>query len=115
MQIQSIIVGLLAAVAMAAPAVDIEARQAGRVEVQACACMNEQGKTTIGACLNGWGSSVDRDGQEYCYPYRLANIPKIPELFSASECARSYSPLFPISSCKPAYICPSFFDQYTIC
>lgn len=65
MQIQSIIVGLLAAVAMAAPAVDIEARQAGRVEVQACACMNEQGKTTIGACLNGWGSSVDRDGQEY--------------------------------------------------
>lgn len=65
MQIQSIIAGLLVTVAMAAPATDIEARQAGRVAVQACACANAQGETTVGSCLNGWGSHTKLDGQYY--------------------------------------------------
>lgn len=60
---QFTIVALLATVAMAAPAVDIEARQAKTV--QACACANAAGATTTGVCVYGWGQVTRIDGQLY--------------------------------------------------
>jgi len=60
---KSAIIAILATVAMAAPAVDVQARQS---TVQACACANSAGKTTTGACIYGWGNAFRLDdGQSY--------------------------------------------------
>lgn len=58
---KSAIIAVLAAVAMAAPTVDV--RQSS---VQACACANAAGQTTTGACIYGWGNTFSLDdGQKY--------------------------------------------------
>ncbi|KXJ89390.1 hypothetical protein Micbo1qcDRAFT_206336 [Microdochium bolleyi] len=109
---KSAIIALLATVAMAAPSANIEARQGKNV--QACACINAAGQSTVGACLNGNGGTVNLDGQSYCYPYRANLEARVVEIFSPSACANGY-PLFPQSSCKTIRVCPTFFDQQGPC
>ncbi|KAH7028162.1 uncharacterized protein B0I36DRAFT_351580 [Microdochium trichocladiopsis] len=112
---KSVIVALLATVAMAAPAAELEvARQVTTKTVPACACINAAGDTTTGACIYGNGAIAVLDGKQYCYPHTARLEERTPSLYTPSECANGY-PLFPLSSCKTVTVCVEADGWYRLC
>ncbi|KAF5650848.1 hypothetical protein F25303_4225 [Fusarium sp. NRRL 25303] len=83
-------------------------------EVQACACINAKGKTTVnGYCgyIRGRGERVD--GGELCYPSDKYSD-YMPDYFTAEFC-KSYYPGYNDRVCKTKTVRPLIGDYWVPC
>ncbi|PNP74988.1 hypothetical protein FNYG_11635 [Fusarium nygamai] len=99
-----------AIMATPAPAADKTASR----EVQACACINAEGKTTVnGYCGYIRGRAERVDGGELCYPSDKYSD-YMPEYFTADFC-KGYYPGYNDRICKTKTVCPLIGDSWVPC
>ncbi|KAG5746123.1 hypothetical protein H9Q70_011191 [Fusarium xylarioides] len=83
-------------------------------QVQACACVNAQGQTTVdGYCGYIRGRAERVDGGVLCYPSDKYSD-YMPDRFTADFC-KSYYPGYNDRVCKTKTVCPLIGDYWVPC
>ncbi|KAF4945618.1 hypothetical protein FGADI_11799 [Fusarium gaditjirri] len=102
------------AILLALPAVFAAPGARAGKQVKACACANDAGQTQIsGYCQYIAGSSVDVDGQQYCFP--AATWSEYMDTRFTAEFCPGYFPGYSNPVCKTVTVCPLIGDYQKIC
>ncbi|KAK8024420.1 hypothetical protein PG993_012486 [Apiospora rasikravindrae] len=87
---------------------------AGKHEVTACACANDNGDTYVpGYCLYIRGAEITVDGKKYCFP-GATDVEVMETVFTPAECGRVY-PDYPKQACVKTQACPLIGDYQRPC